>query len=83
MQNRTHLYVNALIRNIPIASILPAVAKNPFQTGYIMIQKEAKRMSTRTTVGMNSVYEKNQRTEKGGRIYKIKNAVDKVNAKHS
>lgn len=40
-------------------------------------------MSTRTTVGMNSVYEKNQRTEKGGRIYTIKNAVDKVNAKHS
>lgn len=40
-------------------------------------------MSTRTIVGMNSTYEKKETTEKDGRVYKIKNAVDKVNAVHS
>lgn len=40
-------------------------------------------MSTRTIVGMNSMYEKKERTEKGGRVYKTKNAVDKVKSMHS
>lgn len=40
-------------------------------------------MSTRTIVGLDSMYEKKERTEKGGRVYKTKNAVDKEKSMHS